>query len=421
MRIWLVQRAESTPHDDGGDRRLLRIGILADILQDQGHEVVWWTSSFDHVGKKKRYQQSTRVIVKKNYYIQYLKCFGYKKNISLSRFIDNQVVSKQFNKVAKEDKKKPDIILTSVPSIELSQMVLKYAKKNKIPVVLDIRDLWPDVFTELLPKSLSWLVNILTIPMRKKLVDICSNATAISGITDDFVKWGIRHSKRERNDKDIYFPMAYIKAELSNEKKLEANSFWTNHGVENKNTLNIVFIGTFTNSFEFDTIFSAAKILQNQKVPARFIFCGIGAKEKEIKKSCESLNNCIFAGWINAAQIKTILELSDVGLAPYINTENYIDNIPNKPAEYLSESLVIATTLTKGKLHELIYKKNCGFSYGNNPEKLASSIKHLASDKQYLKKMIINSDESFHSELDGKKIYSNMIDFLEEIAFENSI
>ena len=52
MRVWLVQRAESTPHDDNGDRRL-RIGILADILSSQGHEVVWWTSAFDHVERKK--------------------------------------------------------------------------------------------------------------------------------------------------------------------------------------------------------------------------------------------------------------------------------------------------------------------------------------------------------------------------------
>ena len=79
MRVWLIQRAESTPHDDDGSRRLLRIGILADILQSQGHEVIWWTSAFDHVGKRKRYKQSTRVMVKKNYYIHYLKCFGYKK------------------------------------------------------------------------------------------------------------------------------------------------------------------------------------------------------------------------------------------------------------------------------------------------------------------------------------------------------
>ena len=71
MRVWLVQWSESTPHDDDGDRRLLRMGILADILQSQGHQVVWWTSAHDHVRKKKRYQQSTRVIVKENYHIHY--------------------------------------------------------------------------------------------------------------------------------------------------------------------------------------------------------------------------------------------------------------------------------------------------------------------------------------------------------------
>ena len=59
MRIWLVQRAESTPHDDGGDRRLMRIGILANILRSNGHEVIWWTSSFDHIGKRKRFHHST--------------------------------------------------------------------------------------------------------------------------------------------------------------------------------------------------------------------------------------------------------------------------------------------------------------------------------------------------------------------------
>ena len=182
MRVWLVQRAESTPHDDNGDRRLLRIGILADILSSQGHEVVWWTSAFDHVGKRKRHYQSKRIMVKKNYYIHYLKCFGYKKNISLSRFIDNYVVANQFKKDVKLDHKIPDIILTSMPSIELSQSVVHYANEKNIPVVLDIRDLWPDVFLELLPKSLRWLVNILTLPMRNSLIDICRNFIGSSNL-----------------------------------------------------------------------------------------------------------------------------------------------------------------------------------------------------------------------------------------------
>ncbi len=422
MRVWLVQRAESTPHDDNGDRRLLRIGILADILQSQGHQVVWWTSAFDHVGKRKRYQESTRVMVKENYYIHYLKCFGYKKNISLSRFIDNQVVTSEFKKEASSDDKKPDVILTSIPSVELSQEVIFYANKNKIPVVLDIRDLWPDVLVELLPNYLRWLVNILIRPMRNNLINICSKATAISGITDDFVKWGIEHSGRERSEKDIHFPMAYIRGEITKEKRVEAYSFWEKLGiVSNDKILNVVFLGIFSNSFEFKTIFSAAKILQDQGSPVRFVICGAGIKVPEIKKSCEDLTNCVFAGWVNAAQIKTILELSDVGLAPYIHTKNFIANIPNKPAEYLSENLLIATSLTHGKLFELINSKKCGLSYGDDPAKLASFLDHLSKNNKALEQLVKNAEESFYSGLDGKKVYHSMIEYLEKLTAENSI
>ena len=205
MRIWLVQRAESTPHDENGDRRLLRTGILADILQSQGHEVIWWTSAFDHVGKRKRFKCSKRVLVKENYYIHYIKCFGYKKNISISRFIDNLFVAFNFKKDLRKYDLKPDIILTSIPSIELSKAAVKYANKFNIPIVLDIRDLWPDVFFEILPKSTQLLVKFLSIFMRNSLFYVTKNSTAISGITDSFVEWGIKHSGRNRKKKDIFF------------------------------------------------------------------------------------------------------------------------------------------------------------------------------------------------------------------------
>tara|TARA_B100001093_G_C26738867_1_gene975735 strand:+ start:83 stop:1345 length:1263 start_codon:yes stop_codon:yes gene_type:complete len=417
MRVWLVQRAEPTPHDDYGDRRLMRIGILADILQSKGHEVIWWTSAFDHIGKTKRYHHSKRVIVKENYFIHYLKSFGYKKNISLSRYIDNKIITHQFKKDARLEKEKPDIILTSVPSVELAQIVTHYANENKIPVVLDIRDLYPDVLSELFPWPFRQLICILTRPMRYKLIDICHKATAISGITEDFVNWGLKHSGRDRNSKDVYFPMAYIKSEFSNEKKVRAISFWEKFGIKkNDKILNVLFLGTFTNSFEFEPIFLAAKILQLQDAPVRFVICGIGKKEPEIKKACDDLNNCIFTGWINASQIKTILELSDVGLAPYIHTKNFTENIPNKPAEYLSEDLLVVTSLKYGKLFDLLRSKECGLSYGSDPIKLASLLKNLAKNAKYLKQFKKNARKTFVSQFDGKKVYVSMANFLEEIA-----
>ena len=421
MRIWLVQRAESTPHDDDGNRRLLRIGILADILQSQGHEVVWWTSSFDHVGKKKRYQKSIRVKVKDNYFIHYLKSFGYKKNISISRLIDNQVVTNQFKKEAKLDKKKPDVILTSVPSIELSKEVMDYANKYRIPFILDIRDLWPDVFYELLPKHFGWLVKILTRPMRNKLIDICTNAKVISGITDDFINWGIEHSGRDRTVKDTCFPMAYVKSEISKKKKADAYLFWKRLGiVKNDKILNVLFIGSLSNSFVFETVFSAAKILEKEVAPVRFIFCGEGIKEPEIRELCRGSSNCVYAGWVNSGEIKTILKLSHVGLAPYVQTRNFIENIPNKPAEYLSENLLIATSLKQGRLYDLIDTEECGFSYGNDPSKLASLLRKLATSDQDLERFARNAERTFSSKLNGNEIYYSMVEFLEKIAAENS-
>ena len=45
----------------------------------------------------------------------------------------------------------PDLILSSIPTSELSLEATKLGKKNNIPVILDIRDLWPDVFLDVLP------------------------------------------------------------------------------------------------------------------------------------------------------------------------------------------------------------------------------------------------------------------------------
>ncbi len=417
MRVWLVQRAESTPHDDFGNRRLLRTGILADILQSKGHEVVWWTSAFDHVRKTKRYHSSKKKIVKENYFIHYLKSFGYKRNISLSRYIDNKIITYQFKKEIRLEKEKPDIILTSVPSVELSQIAVHYANANKIPIVLDIRDLYPDIISELFPRPFRQLISILTRPMRNKLIDTCHKATAISGITEYFVNWGLKHSGRDRDSQDIYFPMAYIKNDVSNEKRINAFSFWEKFGIKKDDKiLNVLFLGTFTNSFEFEPIFLAAKILQAQDAPVRFIICGVGKKEPEIKKACENLNNCIFTGWVNAAQIKTILEISDVGLAPYIHTKNFTENIPNKPAEYLSEDLLVATSLKYGKLFELIKSKKCGLSYGGDPIKLGYFLKNLANDVENLKRFKKNANKAFVSQFDGKKVYLSMVKFLEELA-----
>ena len=49
---------------------------------------------------------------------------------------------------------RPDLILCSYPTIELSVEAVRYGRTHGIPVVLDVRDLWPDIVLDLLPTIL---------------------------------------------------------------------------------------------------------------------------------------------------------------------------------------------------------------------------------------------------------------------------
>ena len=144
LNFWIIQRAEQTVYDDR-NARLMRSGIIANQLEARGHKVTLWTSTFNHMEHKQRFDKSNLIKISDNFTIQFIKSIGYKKNFSLRRLIDEKYISLQFKSLLSLHKK-PDVILISMPSIELGYEASKYAKKNQIPFFVDIRDLWPDVF-----------------------------------------------------------------------------------------------------------------------------------------------------------------------------------------------------------------------------------------------------------------------------------
>ena len=47
MKVWLFQTSEPLPIK-GDNMRLLRTGMMAEALTNRGHEVVWFTGTFNH-------------------------------------------------------------------------------------------------------------------------------------------------------------------------------------------------------------------------------------------------------------------------------------------------------------------------------------------------------------------------------------
>lgn len=414
MRIWLIQIGEPLPID-GSNERLYRMGIIANLLIKKGHKVIWWSSTFNHVRKKQRFNKDTSININNHFNIRLLYSLKYKNNVSIERIINHHILAHKFSKLA-ELEVQPDIILCSYPTIELSLVATKYGKRKNVPVIIDVRDLWPDNFLDMVPMWGRWLAKIILIPMLKKTRVIYKSATGIVGLTSDFVEWGINYANRKHSNLDREFPMGYIRTPPNQKAIIKAKKFWDSYGINQKNNEFIVcFFGTMGHQFDLKTIIKTAQKLMFQKTLFRFVLCGNGDNLMFYKNIAKNCKNVFFPGWIGTAEIWTLMRLSHVGLVPYVNSKNFTLNLPNKPIEYLSAGLPIVSSLKEGVLADLLKNYNCGMTY-NNANDLTSKLIDLFNNPEILKEMSKNAFDLYKEKFVAEEVYNDMIDYLELVA-----
>ncbi len=140
MRIWLVTIGEPIPVQEGKRDRLHRTGHFARFLADRGHEVVWWTSTFDHFRKKHLFDEDTTLSMDNRLQIRLLHGCDYSTNVSLARFRNHRQIGRKFARLAREEENRPDVIVSGLPTIELCAESVKYARDRGVATVLDVRD-----------------------------------------------------------------------------------------------------------------------------------------------------------------------------------------------------------------------------------------------------------------------------------------
>ena len=130
--------------------------MLAKALVEAGHEVLWWSSTFNHQLRKQRFDVSTTIEIKKNYRLRLLYGPGYKRSISFGRWRHNRAVAKEFAREisAKPIDELPDLIYACLPTLEVSEQAVLFGVRHGILIIIDIRDRWPDIYLSPLPRIL---------------------------------------------------------------------------------------------------------------------------------------------------------------------------------------------------------------------------------------------------------------------------
>lgn len=414
MRVWLINSAEPTPVD-AGHWRLRRMGILAEELVNRGHEVLWWNSTFMHATKQQRYETDATAQLGPRYQIRFLRVPGYGRNVSLARIRNHRALGRKFRREA-AGCPRPDVILSSYPTIELSREAVRYGRRHGVPTVLDVRDLWPDLFLDRLPWIARPAGRMALEPYFSLSRLACREATAICGTSPEFVEWGVRRAGRPATALDRDFPFGYSTPQFPKSQLEAARGFWRKCGVGVDVTVQVVcFFGALNHHFDMATVFEAARrVAARQRV--QWVLCGDGERLAEYRQLAAGLPDVLLPGWVDAAQIWTLMERASFGLAPYVPSKNFLDNVANKPIEYLAGGLPILCSLERGALHRLVTQSTVGVPYDGSASKLAAAVLDSAAQPERYAELAKNARRLFAEKYEARQVYGDMAEYLASLA-----
>jgi glycosyltransferase involved in cell wall biosynthesis len=408
MNVWIIQIGEQLPI--GNDIRKMRTLFLAEKLSGKGHSVIWWASAFNHLRKKWNFENDTDFQLGINFQIKALKGIGYKKNNSLLRFIDHRIISKKFKKKIQTEII-PDVIIASIPSYDLAFEATRYALKNKIPIIIDVRDKWPDNFLEFFPKSFHFLLRPFLYLEFKMLNFSLINAEAIVSMSESMLNWALEKSKRIKSSQDKIFHLGFSSFNRS------LISLSKPQNITNEDTADkfiVLFIGTFGTYHNPEILIDCAKIINNDKI--LFILAGDGPLKSQLYFKARTLKNVIFTGWVEQEQIDYLLGISSIGICP-TSKDGEKSFFPNKVFLYWSAGLPVGSAF-EGEISEVITKGNIGFNFSNTSE-LVTGINKLFIDKKHFSDVSSNVKQLFKENYDADVIYEAYACFIENLNYKN--
>lgn len=410
LKVWLVNEGENLPGDDNSPR-LQRMGLLAYELEKLGSKVVWWQSTFNHYQKKFRYHEDKEIKLTDNLEMKLIHSCGYEKNVSLKRMLHEWKTAKIFYDKARHEEL-PDVIVSAMPTIAQAHFTVKFGKKYNIPVIVDLRDLNPDVFVSPFHGPIRFFVSVGIIPLKQMLGNALQYADGLVGTTEPYLNWGLNYAKRARGRNDRVFFVSYPDNGVVT--KVSENSRWKDY--ENYPGIICCFFGQFGQLVDFDTLIETAELCHDNGLDVQFLLCGkgelLGYYQRVVKE--KNLNNVQLPGWVNQIDIADIGYLSDVGLMAYKKNDNFDMQMPNKFSESLSLGLAIMLQPT-GVMLDVITKNKCGLHY-ENADELYKALNSLSENRELLDQMKRNSRNLFEREFAVNNVYKEYGQYIMSMA-----
>lgn len=410
MICWLITTGEIIPL---GQERPNRTGILSQRLAAAGHEVVWWTTTFDHQHKRFLYPSSREVVGPAGMRLIYLHGRrAYSSNVSVDRLVNHAQVAASFRQLA-TGQPMPDVIFCSFPTIDLADEAVRYGRQHKVPVVIDVRDLWPDIFIDPFPRVMRPLVRLGLAGYVRKTRRSLAACSAITAVSQGYLDWGLKYAGRHQSTLDQVFPLGYDRGDATSLTASERQAFFKEYGLDPSKVI-VWFVGTFGRTYALGTVLQVARLLADQgRDDVQFVFTGDGERGPTWLSMAEGLSNCVFTGWVDKHRLQAVSDVAAVGLMAY--SAGAPQGLPNKLFEYLAAGLPIVSSLS-GETEALLAEQAVGLTYqADDSAHLMACLLALVDDPAARKAMGQRGKALFEREFSASVVYDRLLTYVESM------
>lgn len=409
MNLWLLKDGEHLPLQS--DVGKMRTWMLGEAAAARGHDVTWWSSNHSHQQKRRLTDGDRDIDVAPRFRVRLLDAGGYRHNRSVRRVMHHRRLAMRFRQQA-EAAERPDLIVTSFPFIELASEGVEYARRHGIPVLVDIRDPWPDVFEKPLRDKLGPMAAPVLSYFDSRARECLRRANALVAVSDGFLDWALAKAGRTRAAADRVF---YIGARQTSATSPRRRAALLSQLGADDDAIVFLFVGSFGYSYQLELIGRLAERMCAAHPAAHFVIAGDGTQRATVERHAARLSNFHYLGWQAGPRVRELLASADVGLAPY---DQLPGCLPNKVVEYLSAGLPVLSSID-GDLPSLLDRYGAGLSYGAGClDECYEQAAAICASPAVLQRMARGAERLFTERFEAEAIYASYVDHLERLVHE---
>ncbi len=278
------------------------------------------------------------------------------------------------------DSFKPDVIITSSPPITTTLAAVIVSKLKRKPIIVDIRDLWPDIGVKLgiiKNKFLIYFLKLIDLFIIKSAEKIIVPLKSFEGIISEKGAKGEIITIYNGADTSVFKPLS--KEEKEKVRKELALP------IDKKIA---VYFGFFNFGMNDVDLLAEAITLLTDKKDLHFLFIGDGTKKKDFENKIIEKVSYSFVKPLPASELSKVIASCDLSVIPLKKIKGSTGGfIPVKCLESWAVGLpVILTSDDNGELLQIFDKARGGeIVPTDSPDKLASVISNVMLQEDFLR------------------------------------